>query len=540
MLRRARSWPLLALLVLAGCSRCGERSAPTATSPARFIPREAQAALVVSDLGALGSKLAGYQRLKLANFAVQLQGFSSAEAWVSSLMGQLGVDLRSRQALEAAGIDPARGAAAALLGEREAFLVLATKDGKALESTFTGFARTRLGATERSEQKTQAGDTLVILVRPGVPTPMLGLLFTRGYTLVGAGPVVSRFAGLASLAEDKALPKEPLLSAALAKLPAERDFYVWIPGTSPLLKRGAPQQESLPVQGLTLAGTLSESAVVLRAHVALPPEQPVLAALKAQPSAPELLGYLPEDSALVARFHGPPAQLEALLPSLVGPRVAAAVRESGFDLKAELLEQLEPGWVLGLSLAPTVQLGSMPSLDIRRTNPFRYTHLVAVAKAREASTLSATLERLPPVARRFGANMEPGELSGQKVLLTSYSQGEGAHLAARGDKVVLAAPKPRLEAALQQLAGPPGAGPLAPELKGALQGPALAVVLDWRRLSEAVKALPSEAWGIGGFAIKASTVRWLEATDDLRALSLGLSAQDNALQAELTLSLGAR
>lgn len=539
MLRRARSWPLLALLVLAGCSRCGERSAPTASTPARFIPREAQAALVVSDLGTLGSKLAGYQRLKLANFAVQLQGFSSAEAWVSSLMGQLGVDLRSRQALEAAGIDPSRGAAAALLGEREAFLVLATQDAKALESTFGNFARTRLGATERSEQKTQAGDTLVIFVRPGVPTPMLGLLFTRGYTLVGAGPVVSRLAGLTSLAEDKSLPKEPLLSAALAKLPAERDFYVWLPGTSPLLKRGA-LQESLPVQGLTLAATLSESTVVLRAHAALPPERPVLAALKAQPQAPELVGYLPEDSVLVARFQGPPAPVDELLPSLVGPRLAAAVRESGFDLKAELLERLEPGWVMGLSLAPTVQLGSMPSLDIRRTNPFRYAHLVAVAKAKEASTLPATLEKLPPVAKRFGANMEPGELAGQKVLLTSYSQGEGAHLAARGDKVVLAAPKPRLEAALQRLEGPPGAGPLAPELKGALQGPALAVVLDWRRLSEAVKALPSEAWGIGGFAIKASTVRWLEATDDLRALSLGLSAQEGALQAELTLSLGAR
>jgi hypothetical protein len=539
MLRRARSWPLLALLVLAGCSRCGERSALTATSPARFIPREAQAALVVSDLGTLGSKLAGYQRLKLANFAAQLQGLPSAEAWVTSLMGQLGVDLRSRQALEAAGIDPARGAAAAFLGENEAFLVLATKDSKALESTFATFARTRLGATERSEQKTQAGDTLVVFVRPGMPVPMLGVLLTRDYALVGAGPVVSRLAGFTSLAEDKSLPKEPLLAAALAKLPAERDFYAWIPGTSPLLRRGA-LKESLPVQGLTLAGTLSESAVVLRAHAALPPERPALDALKTQPHSPELLGYLPEDSVLVARFHGEPAQLDSLLPALLGPRVDAAVREGGFSPKAELLERLEPGWVVGLSLSPTVQLGSMPSLDIRRTNPFRYAHLVAVAKAKDASTLPAMLETLPPVAKRFGANMEPGELAGQKVLFTSYSQGEGAHLAASGDKVVLAAPKPRLEAALQRLAGPPGAGPVAPELKGALQGPALAVVLDWRRLAEAVKALPSEAWGIGGFAIKASTVRWLEATDDLRALSLGLSAQDGALQAELTLSLGAR
>ena len=65
----------------------------------------------------------------------------------------------------------------------------------------------------------------------------------------------------------------------------------------------------------------------------------------------------------------------------------------------------------------------------------------------------------------------------------------------------------------------------------------LGAVLDLRRLSEAVKALPSEAWGIGGFAIKATTVRWLEATDDLRAVTLGLSEKEKALQADLTLWL---
>jgi hypothetical protein len=63
------------------------------------------------------------------------------------------------------------------------------------------------------------------------------------------------------------------------------------------------------------------------------------------------------------------------------------------------------------------------------------------------------------------------------------------------------------------------------------------VVLDLRRLSDAVKNLPSEAWGIGGFAIKATTVRWLEATDDLRAVTLSVSRKEKALQAELSLRL---
>jgi len=78
---------------------------------------------------------------------------------------------------------------------------------------------------------------------------------------------------------------------------------------------------------------------------------------------------------------------------------------------------------------------------------------------------------------------------------------------------------------------------VAEDLRGALKDPVLGVVVDLRRLSDAVKALPSEAWGIGGFAIKATTVRWLDATDDLRAVTLGLSEKEKALQAELTLWL---
>jgi len=156
------------------------------------------------------------------------------------------------------------------------------------------------------------------------------------------------------------------------------------------------------------------------------------------------------------------------------------------------------------------------------------------------ASISATLEKVPPVAQRFGAEVKPSDVNGQRVYLTSYRQGEGAHFAEVGDKVVLAAPQARLEAALQRLKGPPGKQPLAEDLGRALQEPVLGAVLDWKRLSDSVKALPSEAWGIGGFAIKATTVRFLDATDDLRAVTLAVSGKDKALQAELTLWLAAR
>jgi hypothetical protein len=533
MLRRASPWLLLVLLVFAGCSRCGEKQGTPGTKtrdPARFLPRGAQAALVVPDLGALGEKLARFQNLKLANFIAQLQNAQSAEAYVSTVMRQVGVDLRSRQAMEAAGLDPARGAGVALLTGGQAFSVLGVKDEKTLTETFAKLARDRLGASERAEQKSPGG-TLVSFSRPGAQQPSLGLLFSDGYALLGAGPMVSQLSGYATLPADKSLAEEPLLSASLKRLPAERDFYAFLPGGIGFLVPAGT------TQSVTLTGSLGERAVTLRMDSPWPDTQASLSALVPQ-QAPELLGYLPEDSFLVARYRGDPSQLSGIWPYLAGPYITRAVQESAFDVKSEVLDKLKPGLVAGVALAPTVQLtGGLPSLDPRRTNPFRYVHLVAVGEAKDTTSFPATLEKLPALAPRFGAEVKPSDLAGQRVYLTSYRQGEGAHFAAVGDKLTLAAPQSRLEAALTRLQGPAGNLPLAEDLRGALQGPVLGVVVDLRRLSDAVKALPSEAWGIGGFAIKATTVRWLDATDDLRAVTLGLSEKEKALQAELTLWL---
>ena len=533
MLRRATPWLLLVLLVFAGCSRCGDKQAlPGAkvTDPARFLPRGAQAALVVPDLGALGERLARFQNLKLANFVAQLQNAESAEAFVSSITRQLGVDLRSRQAMEAAGIDPARGAGAAFLGGDKAFSVLGVKDEKTLADTFARLARDRLGASERAEQKVPGG-TLVTFSRPGSQQPAMGLLFSGGYALLGAGAMVPQLSGYATLAAEQSLAQEPLLTASLKRLPAERDFYAFLPGGIGFLVPAGT------TQSVTLTGVLSERAVTVRLDTPWPDTQASLAALVPQQS-PELLGYLPEDTVFVARFRGDPSQLGGIWPYLVGPYVTRAVQQSGFDLKGELLDKLKPGLVAGVALAPTVQLGAgLPSLDLRRTNPFRFVHMVVVGETKDATGLPATLEKVPAIAQGFGAEVKPTDVNGQRVYLTSYRQGEGAHFATVGEKVVLAAPQSRLEAALPKLKGPAGTNPVAEDLRKAVDGPVLGAVLDLRRLSDAVKALPSEAWGIGGFAIKATTVRWLEATDDLRAVTLGLSEKEKALQADLTLWL---
>jgi hypothetical protein len=49
--------------------------------------------------------------------------------------------------------------------------------------------------------------------------------------------------------------------------------------------------------------------------------------------------------------------------------------------------------------------------------------------------------------------------------------------------------------------------------------------------------MPSSAWGVGGFAIKAGTVRWLDALDDIRAITGGAYLDDDAAGVEIDLRL---
>ncbi len=534
MLQRAWSWSLLLLVVLAGCSRCGKDggSAGPAAKPVtveRFLPRDAQAAIVISDLGTLGEKLARFQSLKIASFVAQLQNSTSAEAYVSSIMRQVGVDLRSRQALEAAGIDPGKGAGAAFLAGNQAFSVLGVKDAKKLEETFGNLARNRLGAPDRKEDKA-GGGTLVTFSRKGAAEPSLGMLFVGDYVLLAPGTAVARLAEVASQPVEKSLAEEPVLAASLGRLPKERDFHIYLPGGTGMLPPGS-------VQGLTLAGHIEERAVTLRADAPWPDTKASLAPLAVK-EGPDLQGYLPADSFLVARYRGDPATLGDVWPYLAGPYVTRAAQQSGFDVKGEVLDNLNSGLVAGVALAPTVQLGSgLPELDIRRTNPFRFVHLMVAAEAKDAAKAQATLAKVPAISGNFGAQVQAEQVGGKTAYITTYRAGEGAHFAEVGGKLVLAAPRSRLEAALTQLEGKPGESPVAKDLRDAVKEPVLSVVLDLRKLSDAVRNLPSEAWGVGGFAIKATTVRWLEATDDLRAVTLSLSQKEKALQAELSLKL---
>jgi hypothetical protein len=75
----------------------------------------------------------------------------------------------------------------------------------------------------------------------------------------------------------------------------------------------------------------------------------------------------------------------------------------------------------------------------------------------------------------------------------------------------------------------------APPVKG-LTGDALSLAIDLKKLAASVRELPESAWGIGGFAMKAASVRWLEALDDLVGITVTASAKDGAVHTRLFLA----
>ncbi len=538
---RTRSGLLLALiLTVAGCARLGCEKSPAGEvgGPLRYLPRTAEAAFVVPDLGVVGDRLALLEKLKIASFAAQLQGVPNAKAVVDALIREVGIELRSREELKKAGLAPERGFGAAVLPQGEAFFVVGVSDAGRFGDTIAKLAKSRLGAGVESTSEV-GGHKVVTFSRAAGAKPEFGYVLLDGYALAAPGELSKRLPELAALAKEKSLAADPQLEGSLSRLPNQRDLIVHLPATELV---GAPRPSSRPAVPvpITLVANLSADALKVHADAPWPDSVNTLGMLDRKDGAADLLPLLPSDAFAVARFGGDAEALEPVLPMLLGPYLQRAFEEAKLDLKKEILANLKPGSVAALAVSPTIPLGhGMPQLDVRRTNPFKYVHLVALAQPEQPEKIKPLLARLPEIAPRFGARIEPTSKDGDTLYVTSYARGEGIHFADAAGKVVFASPLGRLERALAAVKAPDGSTAPAllkdPALSQVLKDFPVAVVVDLHQLADSVKALPTEAWGIGGFAIKATTVRWLEGVRDLRAITLGMLRKDKAVQAEIAL-----
>jgi len=543
---RASRVPALAvvLVALAGCQRCSKAPEAKRAGVEAVLPRNAVAVVVVPSLRELGARLKLLEQVKVAGFVAGLQGFPSTTAFADALVGQLGVDVRSPEALEKAGLDASRGLGAAVLLTGKSYLVLPVKDPAALRARLEGLSANRLGAGASGEQVVGTVTVNTFSRQQGQPA-RLGFVVSKGWAFVAVDEAISALPQAATLTPLDTLDADVDLTAALAR-PAQRDVYAWFPSGSVALG-GQPWLNAL------VTASLSSSALDVRVAGKWKGSPEVLQALASQPAV-DLSKALPADAFLSARYTGDAKGLSAVAKDLLGPAISRAFEEGGLDVKREVLEQVQPGTVLSLSLAerPPMDKG-MPAFDIRQTNPFAYAHLSGLAPVASGDTVMPTLEKVAALAPRFGAKIEKQQREGRDVFFTTWAQGQGVHFGPKGSAVAFAAPIQRLDAVLAApvpgavlnapvpgavLAAPvPGAVLAASDAKAAASSGALVVNADLVKLAASVRALPESAWGLGGFALKPTTLRWLDATDDLKAVRLVLSAQDGQVEAQVSLSL---
>lgn len=520
---------LVAFSLVAACSKCGKTVTPAAApaSITRYLPKQLEAAVVVPDIAALGEKVKLVQDLKTTNFVAQLQGFNSGADLATSFMSSIGVDLRSKEEIQKIGVDPGKGVGVALLQNNEAYSVVAVKDEEKLKAFLKNLAKNRLGAGVENVWE-EGGVKVTGWSRAGT-TVALGYAVKDGYAFIAANTTAPKIRGYAGITEDQSLAKDATLEQSLSRLPAQRDVFVYSPNGADLAKQGT-------LAGGTVVANLSADALTLTSDFPWPNTKESLKVLEPVAGA-ELFDKLPKDAFVVARFGGDPKLLAPFWPHLIGPYIQRAFTESGVNVDEQILQILKPGMVAAVSVASSIRFDQRPEFDVRRTNPFKYVHLTALAQTNDVSKAQALFDKLPEIAPKFGAKMNKEDREGVPALVTSYSQGEGVHLALVKDTVIAGSPLARFDEAIATVSkGEKGPGPFSdPEFEKLFKDRSVAVLIDLHRLADSVRNLPGDAWGPGGSFVKAGWMRWLDGMDDLRAITIALSSKESAVQSQVQL-----
>lgn len=511
-----KQWLVVLVLALVGCSKCGKKTVADGRIE-QVLPRDAVAVVVVPKLSEAGAALKLLERVKVAGFVAPLQGFATSKAFVDELVRQVGVDPRSSVELEKVGLDSARGIGVAATLSGDAYLIVPVKDEAALHFRLETLAGKMLSASRGGEQ--QQGSVTVKTFSTKEGQARLAYAVANGWAFIGRDDFIPKLGKAAALTETERLAKDAELAAVQSEV-AGQVAWAWLPSGSVLLQR-------TPLLNALVTVSLSDTALEARVLGGWKGDPELLSALTAQ-RGPDFSSSMPADAFLTGRYLGDAKGLGSVAGALVGPILNRAFDQTGFDLKAEVLARLTPGTVFALSLAdrPPMDRG-VPTFDIRKTNPFSYAHLSGLAPVSSAEAIGPTLDKVALAAPKFGAKLEKLNRDGHEVVFTTWSQGEGVHFAGRGTELLFASPIQRLDALLAKPAHPVAA--TVPS--------ALSVTVDLNRLAASVRALPESAWGLGGFALKPTTVRWLDATDDLKRVQLNVSAKDKQVRATVTLSL---
>jgi len=521
------SW-LLLLLAVGACARCGKPEA-SGDSALTHVPAEAEVVAWVPELGVLSERLMSLKQLELLDFVAPLLRARDGETLLNGLLVQAGVDARSREGLTQAGLDPDGDLAIALLGRRATLLVLPVGDAKVFEATMARVADQLFGASEVARGE-EGGLSLVRFTRTGGTEPLLTYARVGRHAVLANGADPAQLVAWAGVKGSSTMQASTAFTASRERLSGKPVAWVFARGCGRWVPQGT-------VEGATVALDLDLEALTARLDVPWPDARTGLGALVPGKTPDPKLGLLPASAFAVVQSSGDLSKLGELWPWLTGQRVARAAESVGLDVQKEILGNLKPGAVMSLSLSEGARMDAVPSLS-PRLNPFSWTRMVAIADVSDAAMARQTLAKLPPLAPRLAFRMTPADWDGVPVWLSSWTGGEGVHLALVKNRLVAAAPESALRDAVAAVSkdrtgGPPVDKRFAP----LFEGHAIAGVVDLHRLAASVRELPPQAWGIGGFALKPTTVRWLDALAELRAVTFTVDAKGQAVQAQVSLVL---
>lgn len=508
---------LVLSLLAAGCSRCGSQAA--APPPERYVPASAVGVLLVPRLDE-ASRQAAALHATLAGMpgAEDLQGLRAA------LQAQLSFDPLDPASLAGAGLDPARGLAAAELlpaAGQEAgapLLVLPVGDAAKLDALLARLARERLGAGDQGKESANGAAIDVWRRGPGEPA-LLSVARVERTLLVSAGPG-GPDALRTALALDPAFSLEqgPTFRRARAALGDGAAALFWLaPGSQALAGGPAPE-------GLLVGLSSGARSLRLVAAALLGAQASLVAPLAGGAAQP---GPLPLDSSTVVavRVAADPAALLALAGRLRPEPLPEPVRA--------VLEALRPPLDLGISLSPRADLAA--ALATRgQLDPGRVVRAEVVARLKPGAALAPRLDELARAAGGGGAGgrwrVTVGEaevawaLEGDTLALTA---GAGAGAAA-------------LDALLARARGSakePGFTAPSPAGTAALAGAVAGAVLHGPNLVKAIRALPPEAYGAGPDAVVTRSLAEKITAPGAAAGAVSLRADLPAGALKLTLDL---
>jgi hypothetical protein len=491
-MRRVFGYLPLLVVALAGCRRCGAKPAPP-LAVEDLLPATTPGLVRVPSL----SQLAGDAQA-LAKSLARLPEGEQVQRILEGVVGQLGFDPRTADGLKSAGLDGARPAA--VMSEGGGLVaVLPVSDRGRFEKAVARLAQDRLGAGPGAAQ----GAATVFRGKSG--TVALG--FRGDCAVVASGPQAADAVGRA-LARTPAdgLAQLPLYRLSMQKLGPGPDVVLWAPAGSALL----PTQQ-LPGRAFALGISFHESRLQARLIQTLAVSEGIALAGLSLPAGQDLVGDLPPGTPLALRIGGDPAMLTGAWERLPAS-ARAPFEDAGVNVPAEVLQNLMPGVVLGVGVAPNIDLSARPSFDPRAQNPFRYVTLDAFARVRDPVRAAATLEKIYAAATKLGTTVARRKAGAQEVAIFSYDQGESASVALVGKTLVVTGGEGEMQAALARLDGKSSRYAVPKGLERPLKGHVSAgATLDTDALREAVAGIPSTAYsGLTGLTVHALISRFLE------------------------------